>query len=181
MRALVEADDFAVFGIRGHPVPGLRRKGWGAGFDKLMEPLAMARSGSGISANFASTALSPFVLSAPGPRRPSACSSRARSFIAARSSSVNPVDIVPAAVLAAAFFPTFAELGVSLTIALTPTDRLNLSQVSLILEIASRMHLCFNGLSSVPRQDSDKCKRPPCSSAGNLAANAGLARERRGG
>src|SRR5882724_2268990 len=49
---------------------------------------AMARSGSGISAIFASTSLSPSALSARGPRR----ASWARSFIAARSSSVNPAD-----------------------------------------------------------------------------------------
>src|SRR5687768_10558497 len=52
--------------------------------------LAMVRSGSGIAAIAASTALSPAALSAP--RRASVFSSRARSFIAARSSSVNPLD-----------------------------------------------------------------------------------------
>src|ERR1700694_2634790 len=31
--ALEEADDLAVLGIRGHPVPGSRREGWRAGFD----------------------------------------------------------------------------------------------------------------------------------------------------
>ena len=45
----------------------------------------MARSGSGISAIFASTALSPSAFSV------SAFSSWTRSFIAARSSSVNPL------------------------------------------------------------------------------------------
>src|SRR6266542_1929702 len=40
LRALEEADDLAVLGIRGHPVPGLRREGWGAGFDDRVEPLA---------------------------------------------------------------------------------------------------------------------------------------------
>src|SRR5256712_10191097 len=49
----------------------------------------MARSGSGISAIFASTALSPSALSARGPRRAAAFSSWARCFIAPRSSSVN--------------------------------------------------------------------------------------------
>src|SRR5215218_4692830 len=53
---------------------------------------AMARSGSGISAIFASTALSPPAFSARGPRRASDFSSWARSFIAARSSSVNALD-----------------------------------------------------------------------------------------
>jgi hypothetical protein len=47
---------------------------------------AMARSGFGISAIFASTSLSPSAL----PAREPAFSSRARSFIAARSSSVTP-------------------------------------------------------------------------------------------
>src|SRR5207247_8780143 len=48
---------------------------------------AMARSGFGISAIFASTSLSPSALSA--------FSSWARSFIAARSSSVNPLTALP--------------------------------------------------------------------------------------
>src|SRR5918997_2308546 len=37
--ALEEADDLAVLGVRGHPVPGFRQEGWRAGFDDLMEPL----------------------------------------------------------------------------------------------------------------------------------------------
>src|SRR5207253_2685396 len=40
LRALEEADDLAVLGIRGHPVPGSRREGWRAFFDDSMEPLA---------------------------------------------------------------------------------------------------------------------------------------------
>src|SRR5881397_1167686 len=39
VRALEVADDLAVLGIRGHPVPGFRREGWRAGFDNRMEPL----------------------------------------------------------------------------------------------------------------------------------------------
>src|ERR1019366_8072229 len=39
VRALEEADDIAVLGIRGHPVPGSRREGWRAGLDDGMEPL----------------------------------------------------------------------------------------------------------------------------------------------
>jgi hypothetical protein len=39
LRALEEADDVSVLGIRGHPVPGFRREGWRAGFDDRMEPL----------------------------------------------------------------------------------------------------------------------------------------------
>src|SRR6266568_4651522 len=41
LRALEEADDLAVLGIRGHPVPESRREGWRAGFDDSMEPLAL--------------------------------------------------------------------------------------------------------------------------------------------
>ena len=68
----------------------------------------MARSGSGISAIFASTALSPSALSAREPRRPAAFSSLARSFIAARSSSVNPSYVLAVApVLLAAFMAGF--------------------------------------------------------------------------
>ena len=55
-----------------------------------MQPLAMVRSGSCISAIFASTSLSPSALSCLA--RASAFSSLARSFIAARSSSVKPLD-----------------------------------------------------------------------------------------
>src|SRR6266516_3864464 len=39
VRALEEADDVAVLGVRGHPVPGSRREGWRAGFDDGMEAL----------------------------------------------------------------------------------------------------------------------------------------------
>src|SRR5205807_10211663 len=49
-----------------------------------------ARSGSGIAAIVASTALSPSALSAREPRRAAAFFSWRYSFIAARSSSVNP-------------------------------------------------------------------------------------------
>src|SRR5436309_9633697 len=55
---------------------------------------ALVRSGSGISAIFASTSLSPSALPARGPRRAAAFSSWARSLIAARSSSVNPLEVV---------------------------------------------------------------------------------------
>src|SRR5262245_65068164 len=61
---------------------------------------AMVRSASGISAIFASTSLSPSALPARGPRRASAFSSLARSLIAARSSSVNPLDALPVVLLA---------------------------------------------------------------------------------
>ena len=39
MRALKEADDLAVQGIRGHPVPGFWREDWCAGRDDRVEPL----------------------------------------------------------------------------------------------------------------------------------------------
>src|SRR3989449_5493025 len=39
LRCLEEADDVAVLGIRGHPVPESRREGWRAFFDDSMEPL----------------------------------------------------------------------------------------------------------------------------------------------
>src|SRR5437660_1224094 len=39
LRTLEEADDIAIFGIRGHSVPGSRRQCWRAGFDEGMEPL----------------------------------------------------------------------------------------------------------------------------------------------
>src|SRR5437667_12327059 len=67
--------------------------------------LPMARSGSRIAAIFASTALSPSSLSA--------FSSRTRSFIAARSSSVNPLDFLPIAVVILADFcvPFFGLIG----------------------------------------------------------------------
>ena len=55
----------------------------------------MARSGSCIAVIAASTALSPSALSLFA--RASAFSSWARAFIAAFSSSVNPLDILPAA------------------------------------------------------------------------------------
>src|SRR5438128_9193813 len=63
---------------------------------------AMARSRFGISAIFASTSLSPSALPA------AAFSSWARSFIAARSSSVNPLDALPVVLLADCCVPVFA-------------------------------------------------------------------------
>ena len=54
----------------------------------------MARSGSGIAAIAASTSASPSAFFAPLPRREAAFTSRARSFIAARSSSENPSGVV---------------------------------------------------------------------------------------
>src|SRR5437870_5438407 len=59
---------------------------------------AMERSAFGISAIFASTSLSPSAFFGRGPRRASAFSSWTRSFIAARSSSVNPLTALPVTV-----------------------------------------------------------------------------------
>jgi hypothetical protein len=39
LRALEEADDLTVLGIRGHPIPGFRPEVWRAGSDDRMEPL----------------------------------------------------------------------------------------------------------------------------------------------
>src|SRR5688500_7054248 len=64
--------------------------------------LAMARSGSGISAILASRALS------PSARCASALSSRARSFMASRSSAVKPLPgLLAAAVVLADFCAVF--------------------------------------------------------------------------
>src|SRR5438445_5009911 len=80
--------------------------------------LPMARSGSVISAIFASTALSPSALPPRGPGRAAVFSSWARSFIAARSSSVNPLNVLPIAVVlladfCVAFFAGFLSAIVS--------------------------------------------------------------------
>src|SRR5262249_9422486 len=69
---------------------------------------AMARSRSGISAIFASTSLSPSALSAPGWRRAAGFCSWTCSLIAARSSSVNPLDALPVFLVADCFVPVFA-------------------------------------------------------------------------
>src|SRR5947208_2669812 len=66
--------------------------------------VAMARSGSRISAIFASTALSPSALSARGPRSADAFRSWRYSFIAVRSSSVNPLNFLLVAVALLADF-----------------------------------------------------------------------------
>ena len=68
----------------------------------------MARSGSGIAAMFASTSLSPSGCFAREPRRAAVFSSWAYSLIAARSSSVNPLDALSVtAPLLADFFVAF--------------------------------------------------------------------------
>src|SRR5438034_2180999 len=78
--------------------------------------LAMARSGSRIAAIFASTSPSPSALSffPRGRRRASAFSSWARSFIAARSSSVNPFDFLLIAVVLLADFCVAFFRGLSM-------------------------------------------------------------------
>jgi len=59
-----EADDLADLAISRHPIPGSWRERWCTVCDDDMKPLPMERYGCGISAIFASTALSPLVLSA---------------------------------------------------------------------------------------------------------------------
>src|SRR5205807_6682616 len=68
---------------------------------------AIARSDFGISAIFASKSLSPSALLAREPQRAAAFSSWERSFIAARSSSVNPSDRRLIAVVRLADFCVF--------------------------------------------------------------------------
>src|SRR5436190_9133617 len=80
---------------------------------------AIARSGFGISAIFASTSLSP---SALPERRETDFSSWARSLIAARSSAVNPLD----ALLVDRFVPVFA--GFFSAIAGTSMRRMSLRE-----------------------------------------------------
>src|SRR5437016_9132695 len=73
--------------------------------------LAIARSGSCISAIFVSKALSPSAFSGRGPRCADAFISWTYSFIAARSSSVNPLNFLfVAAVLLADFRVSFFGL-----------------------------------------------------------------------
>src|SRR5260370_32153869 len=77
-----------------------------------------ARSGPGIAVICASTALSPSALSARGPRRAAAFCSWRCSFIATRSSSVNPLDVLPIALVLWADFcvPFFAGIFLSLSL-----------------------------------------------------------------
>ncbi len=97
VRGLEEADDLAVLGICGHPVPELRREGWRAGFDDRMEPLGRGRDPAPSSRR--SSRARRF------PRPPClAFTSLARSRTAARSSSVNPLDALSVAVVLLADF-----------------------------------------------------------------------------
>jgi len=98
--ALVEADDLAVLGIRGIPYQVLGERRGALALMMAWSRSAMARSWSGISAIFASTSLSPSALVAREPRRAADFTSRARSLIAARSSSVNPFDAFFSAIFA---------------------------------------------------------------------------------
>ena len=99
LRALEEADDLAVLGIRGHPVPGSRREGWRAGLDDRMEPLGHGAIRFRHLGDLREHGAFPVRLVWHGPRRAAAFSSWARSFIAARSSSVNPLDAFLSAIL----------------------------------------------------------------------------------
>jgi hypothetical protein len=80
--ALEEADDLAVVGIPGIPYQVFGERAGALAFTTAWILLAMARSGSCISAIFASTSASPSA-------SPERCLSRTSSLIAAFSSSVN--------------------------------------------------------------------------------------------
>src|SRR5262245_15795042 len=67
LRVAEEADDLAVLGIRGHPVPQFGREGWRAGFDDRMEPLAHGAIRSRHRGDLREHGASPSVLSASGP------------------------------------------------------------------------------------------------------------------
>src|SRR6266576_309130 len=108
LRALEEADDLAVLGIRGIPYQVLGERAGALALMIAWSRSAMARSDFGISAIFASTSLSPSALPARGPRRAAAFSSWPRSLIAARSSFVNPFDPLPVVLLADCSVPFFA-------------------------------------------------------------------------
>ena len=94
----------------GIPYQSLRREDWRAGFDDRMEPLAHGAIRFRHLGDLREHGALPVRLVRARPRRASAFSSWARSFIATRSSSVNPVDAVPVAVLLLADFcvPFFA-------------------------------------------------------------------------
>src|SRR6266540_283041 len=109
---LEEADDVAVLvGIRGHPVPGLRQERGALSLMILWSRLAMLRSGSVISAIASSTAFSLFAFSA------SAFRSRRVAFIAAFSSSDNPLDFCVAFLVV--LFPGFMRISLSLNCRIT--------------------------------------------------------------
>src|SRR5437762_847329 len=105
--------------------------------------LAMARSRAGISAIFASTALSSSALSARGPRRAAAFSSWTRSFIATRSPSVNPRDVLPIAVVLLADF--FVVLFLGFLSAMMSSDLL-CAELLCILGVQSLPAAEFHGL-----------------------------------
>ena len=69
VRGLEEADDLAVLGIRGHPVPELRREGWRAGFDDRMEALAKGAIRFRNGGDRREHGALPSALSARGPER----------------------------------------------------------------------------------------------------------------
>src|SRR5262249_59516009 len=87
------------------PVPGSRRERRRHGFDEGMEPRRHSTIRFWHLAIFASTALSPSALSARGPRRTLAFNSWARSLIAARSWSVNPLDGLPVVLVVGFWVP----------------------------------------------------------------------------
>jgi hypothetical protein len=69
LRALEEADDLAVLGVRGHPVPKSWREGRRAGLDDGMVPLAHGAIRCRHLGDFREHVALPVRVSAPGPRR----------------------------------------------------------------------------------------------------------------
>jgi len=101
---LEKADNLAVLAYAGIPYQVLGERAGALALMSAWSRSAMERSGSGISAIFVRTSLSPSAVSARGPRRGAAFSSWARSFIAARSSSENLPDVLSIAVVLLADF-----------------------------------------------------------------------------
>ena len=167
-RTLEKADDLAVLGIRGHPVPESRREGGALALMMAWSRSPRARSGAGIAAICASTALSPSALSRAG-RAAAAFSSWARSFIAARSSSVNPSSFLSTAVgLLADFCLPFAWAGL-------PGPLFSDMSVSFLAAFRCR---------TTPFTRRAGCKKRDVSdnrSADPVKCNAGLAASDRGG
>jgi hypothetical protein len=94
---LEEADDLAVLAYAGIPYQVFGERVGALALMIAWSRLAMARSGTRIAAIAASTSPSPAALFLFA--RASAFSSWARSFIAARSSSVNRLDFLSLAVV----------------------------------------------------------------------------------
>src|SRR5207237_9366218 len=123
------------------------------------------RSGCGSAATFASTALSPSPLSARRPQRASAFSSWTRSLIATRSSSVNPFDFFPVAVvflgdLCAPFFAGFIVFSFSNLRGSTHAACRAITEL-LVVQYAGHCRLQL-GCRGLPTRDDDaRCQEQP--------------------